>query len=81
MLTGLLPASMPYALMFDETCDGDTAFCAKVYEPLKALDEKLTHVGALGRFVSLPGAGHSIERTQPAEVNKVVDEIWGQAVK
>jgi len=81
MLTSPLPASMPYALMFDETCDGDTAFCAKVYEPLKTLDEKLTHVGALGRFVSLPGAGHSIERTQPAEVNKVVDEIWGQAVK
>jgi len=81
MLTNLLPDSMPYALMFDETCDGDTAFCAKVYEPLRALDEKLTHLGALGRFVSLPGAGHQIERTQPAEVNKLVDRLWDQAVK
>lgn len=81
MLTNLFPASMPYALMFDETCGGDTAFCAKVYEPLKALDEKLAHVGALGRFISLPGADHDIERTRPSEVNKVVDEIWGQAVK
>jgi len=81
MLTSPLPASMPYALMFDETCDGDTAFCAKVYEPLKALDEKLTHVGALGRFVSLPGAGHQIERSRPTDVNKVVDEVWAQISK
>lgn len=81
MLTNPLPATMPYALMFDETCGGDTTFCAKVYEPLKTLDEKLTHVGALGRFISLPGADHDIERTRPFEVNNVVEEIWGQAVK
>ena len=80
MLTDPLPASMPYALIFDELCDGDVAFCAKVYEPLKALDEKLTHVGVLGRFVPLPGAGHQIELSRPDEVNKVVDEVWHEAV-
>lgn len=81
MLKTALPASMPYAVMFDENCDGDTAFCAKVFKPLRALAEKLTHVGALGRFVALPGAGHQIEQTQPYEVNKVVDELWAEAVR
>jgi pimeloyl-ACP methyl ester carboxylesterase len=80
MLTDPLPGSMPYALMFDEDCGGDAAFCAKVYEPLKTLDEKLTTVGALGRFVSLPGAGHQIEWSSPEEVNKVVDEVWAAAI-
>lgn len=76
MLDQSLPDSIPYAVMFDETCDGDTAFCSKVYEPLRALTEQLAHVGTGGHFVALPGAGHEIASTRPDEVNKTVDQVW-----
>ena len=81
MLNDPLPASMPYALMFDEDCGGDRAFCGKVYEPIRALAARLAQVGSLGRFVSLPGAGHQIEQSRPDEVNKVLDEVWRDAIE
>lgn len=79
MLTDPLPASMLYAMMFDEDCGGDTAFCAKVFEPLRAITERLAGVGAGGRFVPVPGAGHSIEQSNPREVIRVTEEVWAEA--
>jgi pimeloyl-ACP methyl ester carboxylesterase len=76
MLTIALPARMPYALMFDEDCDGNVAFCAKIFEPNRKLDERLTHVGDGGRFIAVPGAGHQIEATRPQAVIDAVDEVW-----
>ncbi len=79
MLTVPLPASIPYAMMFDDDCGGDSAFCAKVVEPLRAITERLAKVGPGGRFVAVPGAGHNIERSNPREVNRVVAEVWAEA--
>lgn len=79
MLTLPLPGSIPYAMMFDEDCGGDNAFCAKVFEPLRAITERLAKVGPGGRFVAVPGAGHTIEQSNPREVSRVVAEVWAEA--
>lgn len=79
MLTDPLPDSMPYAMMFDEDCGGDTTFCDRVFEPLGAITERLSQVGSGGRFVPVPGAGHNIEQSNPREVTRVVDEVWSEA--
>jgi hypothetical protein len=42
---------MPYVVMFDEDCDGDTEFCDRILPPLTAATRSLAAVGAGGRFV------------------------------
>ena len=79
MLTDPLPASMPYAVMFDEDCGGDSSVCDRLLEPLANETELLASVGEGGRFVWVMGAGHDIDVTHPAEVRAVLDEIWGEA--
>ena len=51
-------------------------FCAKVFEPLRAITERLAGVGAGGRFVPVPGVGHSIEQSNPRQVMRVTEEAW-----
>jgi alpha/beta hydrolase family protein len=77
MLTIALPARIPYVVMFDENCDGNAAFCSKVFEPLRMMAERLAHVGDGGRFIAVPGAGHQIESTRPLAVSDAVDKLWG----
>lgn len=79
MLTDPLPATLPYAVMFDEDCGGDTAVCDRLLEPLAETTEQMAGVGEGGRFVWVRGAGHDIDLTQPERVREVLDEIWSEA--
>lgn len=62
-LTDHLPADMPYHVLFDENCDGDTEYCDKVLQWLPELMRRLSGVGAGGEFTWVKGAGH--DRVQP----------------
>lgn len=81
MLTDPLPDAMLYAVMFDDDCGGDTTFCAKVFAPLAAMGVRLAAVGAGGRYVAVPGAGHSIELTNPNAVIRVVQDVLAEATE
>jgi pimeloyl-ACP methyl ester carboxylesterase len=73
MLTGTLPSTMPYAIMYGE-CTGSACENFEV-----ALAERLALVGGGGRFVLADGAGHEIHVTQPDLVNDTIDEVWAEA--
>jgi pimeloyl-ACP methyl ester carboxylesterase len=79
MLTDPLPATMPYAVMFDDDCGGDASLCERLFPPLSATTELLAGVGEGGRFVAVPGAGHDIDLTEPQRVRETLDEIWDEA--
>lgn len=73
-----LPATMPFAIVFDEDCGG-AAFCDAILEPLAATQARLAEVGAGGRFIWLQGAGHEIPQTRPDEFRAVIEEVWAEA--
>jgi pimeloyl-ACP methyl ester carboxylesterase len=75
MLTDPLPASMPYAVIYDE-CGGAPG-CDDSWEA--AVMEQLAEVGEGGRFVRATGAGHDAFRTQPELVHATIDEVWAEA--
>ena len=75
LLTDKLPAAMPYAIMFDENCGGDTAFCRRILPPLTRVTKSLAAVGEGGRFVPAPDAGHDIYVNVPELVSKTVDDV------
>ena len=75
MLRDPLPPTMPYAVMFDEDCDGDTEFCKRILPPLTRATKALTEVGERGRFIAAKGAGHNIFETEPELVLATIDEI------
>jgi pimeloyl-ACP methyl ester carboxylesterase len=75
MLTDPLPASMPYAVIYDE-CGGAPG-CDDSWEA--AVVEQLAEVGEGGRFVRATGAGHDAFRTQPELVHATIDEVWAEA--
>jgi pimeloyl-ACP methyl ester carboxylesterase len=70
-----LPATMPYVVMFDEDCDGDTEFCRRVLPPLTASMRALAAVGDGGRFVRAKGAGHDIFAHDPKLVQKTINDV------
>jgi pimeloyl-ACP methyl ester carboxylesterase len=70
-----LPPTMPYAVLFDEDCGGDTGFCQRILPPLTRATKRLSEVGEGGRFVAAKGAGHNIFETQPKLVLDTVGEI------
>ena len=53
---------IPYVVMYAENCPGD--FCDRIRPPLEAATAEFAGLGAGGRFVSFPDAGHDIYRTQ-----------------
>ena len=57
---GTLPATLPFAVMFDEDCDGDTEFCGRILPSLTKATRLLAARGTGGRFVAARGAGHDI---------------------
>ena len=79
MLSDPLPASMPYAVLFDENCDGDVRFCERVLQFLPQIERSLARVGEGGRFRWVKGAGHLIHLTRPRVVQHTIDEIWNEA--
>jgi hypothetical protein len=81
MLTDPLPPAMPYAVMFDEDCGGDTSFCDRILEPLSETTEALAEHGEGGRFEWVKGAGHDIDLKEPERVRATLDEIWDEATR
>lgn len=85
MLTDPLPADMPYAVMFDEECEGlpptlqNQQDCKRMLSLLEQTAKDLAAVGQGGRFVRLKGAGHDMHVTQPEATNKVIDQVWKEA--
>jgi pimeloyl-ACP methyl ester carboxylesterase len=70
---------MPYAVMFDEDCEGDTDFCSRILPPLIRTTKSLAAVGDGGRFVRAQGAGHDIFSADPALVQQTIDEVFNDA--
>ena len=75
MLGDRLPASMPYAVMFDEDCGGDSDFCSRILAPLTRTTMSLAAVGDGGRFVRAKGAGHDIFSADPELVQETINEV------
>jgi pimeloyl-ACP methyl ester carboxylesterase len=78
-LTDPLPPTMPYVIMFDEDCGGDTAFCRRVLPALTQTTKQLASVGKGGQFVAAKGAGHAIYHTNPELVLKTVEGVLNDA--
>lgn len=79
MLSDPLPPNMPYVVMFDEDCDGNTDFCGRILPPLTAATKSLAAVGDGGRFVRAKGAGHNIFETDPELVQETINDILNDA--
>ena len=79
MLSDSLPSSLPYVVMFDEDCDGNTDFCGRILPPLTAATKSLAAVGDGGRFVRAKGAGHNIFETDPELVQETINDILNDA--
>ena len=75
VLSDRLPSSMPYAVMFDEDCGGDTEFCARILPPLTRTTRSLAAVGDGGRFVRAKRAGHDIFAVDPELVHETIDDV------
>jgi pimeloyl-ACP methyl ester carboxylesterase len=65
--------------MFDEGCDGDSAFCRRVLPPLTQTTKAMASVGKGGRFVAATGAGHRIYATKPDLVLQTVTDVLKDA--
>ena len=70
-----LPSSMPYAVMFDEDCGGDTDFCARILPLLTRTTRSFAAVGDGGRFVRAKGAGHEIFAADPELVQATIEDV------
>ncbi len=79
MLSNPLPAGMPYAVMFDEDCDGDSDFCSRILPPLIRTTSSLAAVGDGGRFVRAKGAGHDIFSADPELVQETINDVLNDA--
>jgi len=78
-LTEPLPSTMPYVVMFDEDCGGETDFCRRILPPLTQSTKAMAAVGEGGRFVAAKGAGHAIYQTNPELVLQTVDGVLNDA--
>jgi pimeloyl-ACP methyl ester carboxylesterase len=86
MLTDPLPADMPYAVMFDEACEGlppplqNSRDCTRMLSLLELTAKDLANVGKGGRYVRVKGAGHDIQDTKPQVVLATVDQVLKTAI-
>jgi hypothetical protein len=75
MLSDSLPSSLPYAVMFDEDCGGETDFCGRILPSLIQTTRSLAAAGDGGRFVRAKGAGHDIFAVNPELVQKTINDV------
>jgi pimeloyl-ACP methyl ester carboxylesterase len=86
MLTDPLPADLPYAVMFDEECEGlppplqNQKDCNRMLSLLELTAKDLAEVGKGGRYVRVKNAGHDIQVTDPDAVLATVEQIWKAAL-
>jgi pimeloyl-ACP methyl ester carboxylesterase len=78
-LSRALRADLPYVILFDEDCDGNTGFCRRILPPLTAAMRSWAAVGDGGRFVRAKGAGHNIFKTDPELVQRTITEVLNRA--
>jgi pimeloyl-ACP methyl ester carboxylesterase len=87
MLSDPLPADLPYAVMFDASCEDlppprqNPKDCARSVRLLAATDQDLAKVGQGGRFVWAKGGGHNLQFTRPEAVLATVDQVWKAALR
>jgi pimeloyl-ACP methyl ester carboxylesterase len=87
MLSDPLPADLPYAVMFDASCEDlppprqNPKDCARSVRLLAATDQDLAKVGEGGRLVWAKGGGHSLQFTRPEAVLATVDQVWKAALR
>jgi pimeloyl-ACP methyl ester carboxylesterase len=85
MLTDPLPADLPYAVMFDASCEDlppprrNPKACAGYVRLSAVTAQELAKVGKGGRFVWAKGGGHFLQVTQPEAVLATVDQVWKAA--
>jgi hypothetical protein len=79
MATDPLPPDLPYHILFDEDCGGDTEFCDKVLTFLPDLSRMLAEVGDGGEFTWVKGAGHDIDLTRPDVTEETINATWEEA--
>jgi pimeloyl-ACP methyl ester carboxylesterase len=86
MLTGRIPADLPYAVMFDEECGGlppplqNKADCRRMIDLLELTAKDLASVGKGGSYVRVQGAGHDIHDVKPDAVLSTIDKMWTKAL-
>ena len=74
-----LPDSMPFAVLFDEDCGGNTGFCDRILQPLADTQALIAETGEGGRFIWVEGAGHEIPNTAPDVMRQTIEEVWAEA--
>ena len=75
MLEAPLPATLPYAVMFDEDCGGDAEFCGRILPALTAATKALADHGEGGRFIRAKDAGHEIFAADEALVLATIQDV------
>jgi pimeloyl-ACP methyl ester carboxylesterase len=70
-----LPPNLPYVVMFDEDCEGDTDFCGRILPPLTGTTRSLAAVGDGGRFLAAKGSGHNIFEADPELVQDTINDV------
>lgn len=84
MLTDPLPADLPYAVLFDEVCDGlppplqNQQDCTRMLRILELTAKDLAKVGQGGRYVRVKGGGHRLYVAHLDEVMKSVEQVWSK---
>ena len=83
MLTDPLPADLPYAVLFDASCEDqpppvqNPKDCTRYVHLSAVTDQELAKVGQGGRFIwAKGGGGHFLQVTQPEAVLATVDQVW-----
>ena len=72
-----LSSTMPYAVMYDNTCDPGpgAGLCRRVLAPELRTTRLLAAVGDGGRFVRAKGAGHDIFTSDPQVVQNTINDV------
>ena len=85
MLTDPMPADLPYAVLFDEECDGlppplqNQKDCTRMVMLLELTAKDLAKVGQGGRYVRVKGGGHRLYVAHLDDVMKAVEQVWSEA--
>ena len=85
MLTDPLPADMPYAVLFDEECQGlppplqNQKDCSRMLSILESTAKDQANVGQGGRYVRVKGGGHRLYVAHLDDVMKSVEQVWSEA--
>jgi hypothetical protein len=78
VLSNPLPSRMPYTIVYDDDCNGDS-FCRRIVKAETESTKSLAAVGDGGRFLHVKGAGHEIFTGNPELVQKTINDVLNKA--